>query len=278
MDVTGAAEQWGGFAMQLVSRGFWKRCEATRNAAVMAALGVPVKPEKCFQVEDGREVVTYLHEPASIFPHWQPMGPNALGPIKEVLRKFKARELPPLHPFMDGRRAIHNAELIYAWQGGGAPVFLGYEAGGERTRLADGGMPVSSCAARARVSSLAKAAALALVGFPLLGFEDDGAGGTRYVLPRLSVHMQKAGTPVIYDAAHLLGQERAGLLSPSHPFAIGCASVQAWLMILEMVSGESPMLMFRGGGWSRASFTHSQSSQAALDRAEAFAAGKLFVS
>ncbi len=260
-------KHWQRFSMQLVSSGDWRHCEATRKAAAIAALGVPIAPQKCFRVREGDEVVTYLHEPRSAFPHFA-----QLDAIKPLLTKYIDGKLDPLHPLMDALCAIANAEALYFWQKIGRPCALGYEHGRQRTRLIEN-TPHPHPGPYAKVTSLAKAAALARLGFPVLAIEEVDAQTSRFVLPRLSVPMQVGGSPIIYDAADLLAQGREGKLLPTHPFALGCLAASTWLKLLAIVRGDEAVIMFRAAG-TRSAFVHASATRAMLDDAEAHAAGR----
>lgn len=257
--------------MSLVTAGDWRACVATRQAAAMAALGVRIAPIAFFRVREGDEKITYQHDPESVLPHFQPF----VGRIKQCLNDFAAGDLQantPLHPFCDAMRAIGNAEMIRDAHSERDAVFgLGYDAGRQRTRLTRGAaMPLAGPYAKCR--SLARSAALATLGFPLLSREQADDQTTRYVHPRLSVPMIANDAPVIYDAAELLGAEREGTLSPLHPFAIACAAARVWLQLLDILEHEHRVIMFRGSG-TRSAFVPADASQQMLDRAEGYAAG-----
>lgn len=128
--VTDPRQAWEGYTMQLTTRGDWRRCEATRNAAAIAALGVPIAPQKTFRVREGDEQINFLHEPASVFPQWQ-----SLGPIKQVLSQWEMSKLDACHAFVDVRRAIRNAEMLSDWLRDVNSCALGYDA--ERQRALD---------------------------------------------------------------------------------------------------------------------------------------------
>ncbi len=266
------SDQWNGFVMELVSEGDWRHCEATRQAAAIAALGVQIAPDKFFRVVEGNEKVCWQHQPASIYPHFA-----TLGPIKEVLRGYKYGSLvekEPMHPLLDALRAISNVELIYTQQHLRQPeTAIGYDAARQRTRLFAGAVAPHP-GPYAKVTSPAKAAALAMLGFPLLAFEEADAVTTRYVLPRLSVPMVRDGQPCCYDAADLIAAERANDLAPVHPFALGCLAAKTWLQCLAHVGDQAAVLMFRGKGarGTQSSFVHSQADKDTIDRSEQFAA------
>jgi hypothetical protein len=266
MSVTGTGRNWERFSMQLVTRGDWRACEATRNAAAICALGVPVAPLKTYKVKERIEVVTFLHEPGSVRPHWK-----HLGGVKEIMRRWKHSELDPQHPFVDARRAIHNAEHLQQWVHSQVPLRLVYEPGRRRTRLQEGQV-LQMPSPYARVMSLAKAAALATLGFPVLAVEDAGDGHMRFVLPRLSVPVQDEGQPRIHDAADLLAGERDNTLPPTHPFMLACLAAQAWLELLSACEAEQPALMFQGRNIRAAAFVHSAADKDVIDRSERFAA------
>lgn len=265
--VTDPSQKWEGFTMQLTTQGDWRRCEATRNAAAIAALGVPLAPQKTFRVREGDEKINYLHEPASVFPQWQ-----SLGPIKQVLSQWEAGKLASTHAFVDARRAIHNAEWLRAWLLRGHTCALGYDAERQRTRLEVGAVAPHP-GPYAKVTSLAKAAALATLGFPVLAIEPVDDCITRYVLPRLSVPMLNAADPIIYDAAQLIGGEADESLPFTHPFRIACLAAKTWLDLLAIVGDDAATLMFRSAG-TRSAFVHSQADRDTIDRSEAFAAGR----
>jgi hypothetical protein len=261
------ARAWDGCAMQLVARGDWRRCEGTRNAAAIAALGVPIAPQKTFRVREGNELVIYLHAAASVWPQWQ-----KLGTVKKMLNAWKQGELDALHAFVDARRAIHNAELLSDWLSHDMPCALGYEAGRNRTRLTEGS-PAAHSGPYARVASLAKAAALATHGFPVLALEAGEDGKPRYVLPRLSVPMMRQSDPIMHDASELLGALADDSLPPTHPFRVACLAAKTWLDLMAIVADDAAVLMFRSAG-TRSSFVHSQANRLAIMHSEAFAAGR----
>jgi hypothetical protein len=265
--VTDPRQAWEGYTMQLTTRGDWRRCEATRNAAAIAALGVPIAPQKTFRVREGDEQINYLHEPASVFPQWQ-----SLGPIKQVLSQWEMSKLDACHAFVDVRRAIRNAEMLSDWLRDVNSCALGYEAERQRTRLIPG-QPATHPGPYAKVTSLAKAAALATLGFPVLALELVDDRTTRYVLPRLSVPMMRQSDPCIHDAAQLLGAEADESLPLTHPFRIACLAAKTWLDLIAMCGDDAATLMFRSKG-TRSAFVHSQADRATIDRSEAFAAGR----
>jgi hypothetical protein len=135
------------------------------------------------------------------------------------------------------------------------------------------GQPATHPGPYAKVTSLAKAAALATLGFPVLAIEPVDDRITRYVLPRLSVPMLNAADPIIYDAAQLIGGEADESLLVTHPFRIACLAGKTWLDLLAIVGDDAATLMFRSAG-TRSAFVHSQADRDTIDRSEAFAAGR----
>lgn len=262
---------WDGLSMSLVTKGDWRKDEATRQAACIAALGVPVSPILFYRVREANEKVTYQHASISIWAEFA-----ALGPIKEVLAKFNTGALAienPLHPFVDAMRAVRNAELLSeAARGGTFALRLGYDAQRQRSRLSEG-VPVAHCAGPvAKVLSLAKSAALATLGFPLIALEQADAHRTRFVHSRLSVPMIKDGAPFMYDALELLEGQRESTLPRLHPFMIAWRAASSWMQLCDVVGGEAAVVMFRNAQ-TRSAFVPADAEQSKIDTAEGYAAG-----
>ncbi len=265
-----SSRSWDGLSMSLVTKGDWRKDEATRQAACIAALGVPVSPILFYRVREANEKVTYQHAANSIWAEFA-----ALGPIKETLREFNAGALAiqhPLHPLLDAMRAVRNAELLStAIAERDFALRLGYDAQRQRTRLMEGA-PMPHVPPVAKVLSLAKSAALATLGFPLIALEQADARNTRFVHSRLSVPMIKDKTPIMYDAQELLAGQKEGALFTTHPFAIAWRAASSWLQLCDVVAGDPAVIMFRNAQ-TRSAFIGADAEQAKIDTAEGYAAG-----
>jgi len=265
-----SSHSWDGLSMSLVTKGDWRKDEATRQAACLAALGVPVSPILFYRVREANEKVTYQHASISIWPEFA-----ALGPIKETLREFNLGKLAlskPLHPLLDAMRAVRNAELLSEAVNESAPMIgLGYDAQRERTRMI-AGPAVKGEAPYAKVISLALSAALGTLGFPLLALEQVDEHNARFVHPRLSVPMISDNAPRIHDASELLAGHRAGTLASMHPFEIAWRAASSWLQLCDVVSGEAAVVMFRNAQ-TRSAFITADAEQSKIDTAEGYAAG-----
>jgi hypothetical protein len=139
--------------------------------------------------------------------------------IITAYRSGDLQRTDPTHPFLDCLAGLHNAHAILDWMKRGIHQRLEHNEQGTRTRYVPGTSSVPLLGL-IRTRSLAKAAALAVLGMCLDHIEGVSPHCTFYVA-RHSFGMRDAdGVAISYDAADLLQRSFDDTLSHDHPFSL----------------------------------------------------------
>lgn len=263
----------GDFSMQFVcarageSRSEdWRHSDTTKLVAVLAALGFAIQVQKCWRDKAGDLRVSYQHTPLTQDPLR-----SGLLPAKKLARMYRNGEMAkadPLHPLLDGHRVIANVLAIEHWQANDQPHHLACCVPA-RALLIPAPQPTAASGDTIRIRSLHRAAALVLLGYPLLAITEPTAGKPAYTIGNACLLTMPVGM-VAVTAAELVLDHKAGTLSPLHPFAFAVDAAKSFHKLLQVVADEMTLLLYKAKASSRYASIYHGASQKAQERANAF--------
>lgn len=241
----------------------WRTGDTTKMVAVLAALGIPVTTEKVWRDQQGDERVTYLHGPRSVHAH------RASLPVaKELARLYKRGELQrtdPLHPMLDGLRAIANLLAIKTWLSTGETHHIA-QCADHRCLLVPGNPPSLEEPFIVRTANIHRAAALCLLGCHLLRIDEPSKGQPAYAFDNASWYLDGP------SAKQLITDHKAGTMDQTHPFAFAVECTRTYLKLLNHVEDEVTLLMFKARGEPRYGFVREDASDKAKAKTDHFIA------
>ncbi len=221
--------------MRFTAHGDWRTSPVTREMAALALLGFRVVPELAHDDLTGTGRAIFHHSSVTLDPRRQ-----ALMGAKKLMRMYRSGELEkadPLHPLLDSLRAMASWEALEAWRLRGVTCCLAADAVPEgqgpmmarRARLVEGVPPKARSKKPVLVGNGANAAALALMGVPVVGLvERDG----QTVYQMQAVGEGLAGQPGV-ETAEMLRQGREELLAWDHAFLVGRQAVVMLVALLK---------------------------------------------
>lgn len=240
----------------------WRTGDTTKMVAVLAALGIPIGTDKVWRDKQGDERVTYVHGPRSIHEHR-----SALPETKTLAKLYRTGELQrtdPLHPMLDGLRAIHNLLALRTWLGTGQEHELKCCAA-QRALLMPGTAPRPESAVIVRTANIHRAAALCLLGCSLLRIDEPSAGQPAFAFLNTSAFT--------CTAAQLITEHKAGKLDHTHPFAFAVECTRTYLRLLKHVDDELTVLLFKSKHDGRYAFVREDASDRTKLNTDRFIAG-----
>lgn len=248
---------------------YWRTSPVTREVSALAFLGFPVVVEQAHDDLTGQSRTIFKHARNSVDP--QRLG---LPTAKELIRLYKSGELEKkdaLHPLLDGLRAMASFDALEQWRLRGATCCLAADGllPGQPPELAPRARLVAGIPPQGGevcgVANVANAAALALVGVPVIALREHG-NGVAYVMAATGVSLK--GQPGV-KTAELLQQARDGALAWDHPFLLGRAAVLALVKMLAVAKEAEGhvMITWRNRKDQRMAEVLSSSAPAAFDMA-----------
>lgn len=153
------------------------------TAASFAALGFPVRVTDTVHEHTGKSLVQFSFQNASVHaPHLR------LLDLRKQHRSGTLAQTTPLHPLLVGLHAVHNLARVLDFQKTGLPHRLESQPGGFFRYVpgAAGHAATVPMEQRWRTNSIALAAALGVLGYPILMIEGEHTA-RRYVLPESPV-------------------------------------------------------------------------------------------
>lgn len=242
----------------------WRTGDTTKMVAVLAALGIPVTTEKVWRDQQGDERVTYLHGPRSVHAHR-----TSLPVAKELARLYKRGELQrtdPLHPMLDGLRAIANLLAIKTWLSTGQRHSLAECATCRCLLVPSTDIWHVAKSEIVRTANIHRATALCLLGCDLIGIEEPSKGKPAFAFVNTPVF------PGMLTAAQLITDHKAGTMDQTHPFAFAVECTRTYVKLLNHVEDEVTLLMFKARGEPRYGFVREDASDKAKAKTDHFIA------
>lgn len=247
----------------LVCRDDWRSSDVTKQVAVLAALGIEIVTNRTWLDREGREQMVYVHGLTSIHEHRSGLAAKVMV---HAYRKGELQTTDPEHPFLDGLRAIHNLLALQSWTDG-QPQILEPITTAQRALLTPGAEYGDDVPCIATISP-ARAAALALLGYPILRIDShDGKPVYRIANECIFTHEQSV------TAAELVAKHKANQLAQTHPLAFAYNAIRSYRQLLRHCEEEPVQLMLRAKGSTRSAFVLDGATGRAKREAERFVAG-----
>lgn len=239
----------------------------TKHAAAIAALGFPISTHLDAEVVNdeltGRESMQFCFAEDNARVPGEQLG--------SVRRAWATGKMDAMHPLLVGLSACHNFELLLDWQKTGRPLRLVPLAGEQRFELRDGAeVPALAWPATAvQIADLNLAAALTVLGFPVVGVQGD-AGKRIYTVAQHGHPRRILDQFATEDAALLMRRLEPGKLDlllerddPTHPLCAAYSALHCYGQLRRIVKQRRRVLIMR---WPE--FTQRQAviSEHATDR------------
>lgn len=259
----------GALSQRFTARDDWRTSPVTREMTALYTLGYRVVPEQVADDLTGTRRTVFHHGAYCRHPQRA-----ALLPAKKLVKMYRSGELEkadPEHPFLDCLRAMANWDALEAWRRRNVRCCLAadaYPAGlplmARRTRLV-AGEPAKAAGTPVYVGNAANAAALALVGVPVLGLREQ-AGRTVYELQAAG---EALGGREPVKTAELLQDAREGRLAWDHPLLLAREAVTNLVAMLNTLHAaeEHTMVTWRNKTNRRQAAVLSSASAEARDMA-----------
>ncbi len=210
----------------------------TRNINLAAALGAlmfPLRPQPYHDLRSGRVDTLFEVGAVSVNGVWQ------RDPLVGKLGKKKLEVEDPLHPLLQGLRAVYNYEMLLGAQKTGQHLRLTGVADSHAAVYVEGQEIPEMVNAKAlyKTADLSLCAAVGTLGIPVVKIEDAGGGRRFYYLPVLGHALRFRGQVLQHDVGVLAERSEPGkcfdlkleTTDPAHPMvaAYNACAVRAQL-------------------------------------------------
>lgn len=231
--------------------------------ACLGALGIPVRTDIVFDERSGDEITTFYLGLQSL---WRALHTD------QLIHQWISGELEhvdPLHPFLCGLRACHNAVIMESSLRNGRPLRLAATAGNHATLYMEGDELPSLREADELIETPdpALVAALGVIGIPLIEHE-----GGCFRLPRFGHALVAAsGEWGRHDAQELTQQLRDGSLErddPQHPLVSAYNARCVHAQIATHLRSTARRVLLRKPRSIRSAFVAEDASNDMLDRVQ----------
>jgi hypothetical protein len=237
----------------------WWPTHSMSLAACLGALGMPVRTDVVLDERTGQELVTFYVGLQSL---WNELLTETL---LQGWHSGQLEQADPLHPFLCGLRACHNANLLASSLRN--RLRLERIADDHATLYVEGeeSLTMRESPEVMETTDLALVAALGVLGLPLI----DGEGG-RYRLPSFGHPLKTAmGEWARYDAQSLVTRLRDGSLErdePQHPLVSAYNARAVHAQLQRHLRATSRRVLLRKPRSMRAAFIAEEASPDLLDR------------
>lgn len=269
----------------------WIKTQSVNLAAALSTLGIPLKIDQTTDLRWGKTWKTILLGLEAL-PLPEDMGgevvkdwegernaiseavhietPSAGARLKtsmimELINTGKLERTDPVHPVLDGLRAIHNREKLLDWIHKDTRYCIAKSSFAPRSQLIPGEEPptvkASAAATAFKTGDIKVVAALAVFGIPVARIE--GSGDRHTFLCANTGH--DLGVPPV-DAYHLVTAYRQGALPPDHPFQWAMQALLNRERILDAMHRQKQMVLIRQGGSGLGAIVPSDATHKCMDR------------
>lgn len=237
----------------------WWPTHSMSLAACLGALGMPVRTDVVLDERTGQELVTFYVGLQSL---WNELVTETL---LQGWHSGRLEQADPLHPFLCGLRASHNASLLACSLRN--KLRLERVAGDHATVYVEGEelLALRESPEVVETPDPALVAALGVVGIPLIAAE-----GGRFRLPRFGHVLKNAvGEWQPYDALGLVSRLRDDSLErdePQHPLVSAYNARAVHAQLQRHLRATSRRVLLRKPRSMRAAFIAEEASPDLLDR------------
>lgn len=268
----------------------WIKTQSVNLAAALSTLGIPLKIDQTSDLRWGKTWKTILlglealplpeDMGAEVVKNWEGDSaavqeavrietPSAGARLKtsmimELINTGRLEKADPVHPVLDGLRAIHNRECLLNWTKKDTRYCVAKSSFAPRSQFIPGEEPPSvkaSAAATAfKTGDMKIVAALAVFGVPVARIE---GGGDRHSFFCANTGHDLGVPPV--DAHQLVTAYRQGALPVDHPFRWAMQALINRERILDVMHRQKQMVLIRQGGSGLGAIVPSDATNICMD-------------